>query len=70
MRKGYFSAADAAFRNGQVALTQKGRKTEWRNWCSFVRPLGVEPWLQDAMYQQRVRYLTGFASCIRLGQYG
>ena len=29
------------------------------NWCSFVRPFGVEPWLQDATYQQQVWCLTG-----------
>ena len=40
------------------------------NWCSFVRPSGVEPWLQDATYQQRVWCLTGFAACLRLGRYG
>ena len=40
------------------------------NWCSFVRPLGVEPWLQDATYQQRVRCLTFFAACVRMGRYG
>ena len=40
------------------------------NWCSFVKPLGVEPWLQGATYQQRVRCLTGFTVYVRLGQYG
>ena len=40
------------------------------NWCSFVRPLGVEPWLQDSTHQKRVRCLTGFAACVRLGRYG
>ena len=67
---GYFSAADAAFRNGQVASTQKGRKTFWKNWCSFVRTLGVESWLQNATYQQQVRCLTGFAACVCSGRYG
>ena len=41
--QGYFSAADAAFRNGRVTPTQKGRKTCCKNWCYFVRPLGVDP---------------------------
>ena len=27
--EGYFSAVDAAFRNGLVAATQKGRETCW-----------------------------------------
>ena len=40
------------------------------NWCSFVRPLGVEPWLQDLTYQQRVWRLTGFATCVRSVCYG
>ena len=40
------------------------------NWCSFVRPLGVEPWLQDATYQKRVWCLTGFTACVRSSRYG
>ena len=66
----YFSDAGAAFRNGRVVSTQKGRKTCWKNWCSFIRPLGVEPWLQDATYQQQVKCIAGFASCVSLGRYG
>ena len=42
----------------------------FENWCSFVRPVGVEPWLQGATYQQRVRCLTGFAACVCSGRYG
>ena len=68
--EGYFSAADAAFWNGWVDSAQKGRKTCWKNWCYFVRPLWVEPWIQDTTYQQRVQCLTGFADCVRLGRYG
>ena len=41
-----------------------------KNWCSFVRPLGVETWLQDTTYQQRVWCLTGFAACVLSGCYG
>ena len=61
---------DAAFRNVRVDSTQKGRKKYWKNWFSFVRYLGVEPWIQDAMYQQQVQCLTGFIACVRLGRYG
>ena len=68
--EGYFSAADAAFRNGQVDSTKKGRKTCWKNWCYFVRHLGVEPWIQDATYQQQVLCLKGFAACVRSVRYG
>ena len=68
--EGYFSAIDAAFRNGRVASAQKGSKTCWKNWCSFVRPLGVEPWLQNTTYQQQVRCLAGFTACVLSGRYG
>ena len=68
--EGHFSSMDAEFRNGRMASAQKGRKICWKNWCFFVIPLGVEPWLQDAKYQQQVRCLTGFAACILLGRYG
>ena len=30
----------------------------------------MEPWLQDAMYQKQVFYVTGFAACIRSVRYG
>ena len=52
-----------------MASTQKVRNTCRKNWCSFVRPLGVEPWLQDTTYQQQFWCLTGFAACVRLGRY-
>ena len=68
--EGYLCAADEAFRNGRVAATQKGREMFWKNGCLFVRPLAVEPWLQDATYQQRVRCLIGFPSCVLSGCYG
>jgi len=37
---------------------------------SYIWEWGVEPWLQDATYQWRVRCLTGFAACARSGRYG
>ena len=39
------------------------------NWCSFVRPLGGEPWIQDTMYHQQVWGIAGFAACVRSGRY-
>ena len=53
-----------------MASTQKVRKTCWKNWCSFVRPLGVEPWLQDATYHHLVMCLIVFTACVFLGHYG
>ena len=40
------------------------------NWCSFVRPLVAEPWLQDATYQKLGKCLTGFTACVSSGRYG
>ena len=68
--EGYFSAVDAAFQNGRVASTQKVREICWKNWCSFVIPLVVEPWLHDATYQQLVWCLIGFASFVLSVLYG
>ena len=38
------------FEIGEWLQLKKVRKTCWKNWCSFFRPLRVEPWLQDATY--------------------
>ena len=64
-----FATADADFFNGRVAQTTKNRATCWSNWCSYVRPLGVDPYLQGESYQRRARTLTGFAARIRNGGY-
>ena len=58
------------FETGKWIRLKKAGKHIWKNWCSFVRTLGVEPWLQDITYQKRVWCLTGFTACVRLGRYG
>ena len=58
------------FEMGEWFQIKKVRKTCWKHWCSFVRPLGVEPCLQDVTYQQQVWCLTGFAACACSGRYG
>ena len=40
------------------------------NWCAYVKPLGVDPYLQQVPYQQRVQCLTGFAAQTQTGYYG
>jgi hypothetical protein len=37
---------------------------------AYVRPLGVDPFLQGTPYTTRVRCLSGFAARIRRGGYG
>ena len=34
-----------------------------------MQPLRVEPWLQDASYQQIFRLLTGFTAYVRSGHF-
>lgn len=65
-----FRVADAGYHNGRVDATTQSRRTHWRNWVSFVEPLGVDPYLQDVPYQVRVRCLSGFGGLQRLGYYG
>ena len=68
--KSYFDTADGAFRNGQVVATRKGSKTAWRNWSTSVQPLVLDPWLQDTLYQKRLKCLTGLTDFVRSGRFG
>lgn len=70
MYESAFRAADEAYANGRVAATADKREVHWKNWCSFVAPLGVDPKLQDTPFHHRIRCLTGFAALIRKGYYG
>ena len=65
-----FRAADAAFYAGRVEATTKNRESQYANWCAFVRPLGVDPALQDTPFNTRVRCLSGFAALTRSGYFG
>jgi len=53
-----------------VAATTQNRKTHWTNWTSYVRPLGLDPFVQGIEYTTRVRALTGFAARVRQGLFG
>ncbi len=65
-----FRAADEGFLNGRVASTSKTRTTHWTNWVAYVRPLGVDPFLQNTPHNTRVRCLSGFAARVRRGGFG
>jgi hypothetical protein len=65
-----YYAAGAAFRARQVAQTTKNWESNWEHWRSYVKPLGVDPYLQATLFQQRVQYLSGFASRVQSGYYG
>jgi hypothetical protein len=60
-----FAAADEAYLTGQVAA--KRMKSHWKHWCTYVQPLGMEPYLQGTPFGHRIRALTGFASRIHWG---
>ncbi len=73
LRAGYardFHLADTAFQAGRVEATSKIRETRWRNWCTYVKPLGVDPFLDGTPFQTRVRCLTGYAQRVRTGFFG
>ena len=65
-----FRRADKAFLSGQVEATAQGRATCWQNWCTYVQPLGVDPYLDHTPFQTQVRCLTGFAQFTRSGFFG
>jgi len=65
-----FRVADEGFCTGRVAATTKGWETCWSRWAAYVAPMGVDPFLQDTPFTNRVRLLTGFAGRVRTGYYG
>ena len=65
-----FCIADAGYYTGPVAATTQNRQTRCSNWTSYVRPLGLNPFIQGVDYTTRVRALTGFAARVRQGYYG
>ncbi len=65
-----FRLLDEAFRSGRLEATSNKREIRWRNWCAYVKHLGVDPYLQQVSYSKRVRCLTGFAARTRTGFYG
>jgi hypothetical protein len=65
-----FCAADEGYYLGRVAATTKNRKTHWANWTTYVRPLGLDPFLQGVRYTTMVRVFTGFAARVWQGYYG
>jgi hypothetical protein len=49
-------------------LPKVGRQVG-KNWCTYVWPLGVDPYLQHAPFQAQVRCLTGFAARTQTGYF-
>lgn len=65
-----FRIADEGFYNGRVAETTAKRNVFWTHWTSYVRPLGLDPFLQGTPYITQVRAISGFAGRVRTGYYG
>lgn len=49
--------------------TAKTRDSHWRHWCATVKPLGVDPYLQNVPFKRKVRCLTIFAGLVRKGYF-
>jgi hypothetical protein len=65
-----FRLADEAFHAGRLAATSIARETRWKNWTTYLTPMGFDPYLQLTTFEQRIRSLTGFAQRVRTGYYG
>ncbi len=65
-----FCLADDAFYAGRLEATSRGRQKYWNHWQQYTAPVGVDPYLQDAPFQKRIRLLSGFAARVRTGHYG
>ena len=64
-----FRTADEGYPAGRVAATTNNRKVHWANWKKYVRPLGMDPYLQGVQYTCKVRVLTGFTVQVHQGYY-
>ena len=65
-----FHLADEAFCAGRLAVTSIARETRWRNWTTYLAPMGFDPYLQSTTFEQQICGLTGFAQRVRTGYYG
>ena len=65
-----FCAADSTIATGRVAMTTGDRLAFWNHWCDYARPLGINPALITATFQEKTRAITGFAQWVRTGRYG
>jgi hypothetical protein len=62
-----FCTADEGYYLGRVAATTTNWQKHWAKWTAYVRPLGLDPYLQGVRYTTKVRVLTGFAARVRHG---
>ncbi len=65
-----FRLADEGYNVGRVAATTARRAVHWKNWETYVKHVGVDPYLQNTPYLTRVRVLTGYAARVRSGGFG
>ena len=65
-----FHASDAAFQSGKVAQTTKKWESLWDSWCTYVQPLGVDPYLQTTPFGLHCRCLMGYTARVRSGYFG
>ncbi len=49
-----FYLVDEGYVTGQVAATTKTRKSYWDHWTTYFRPLGMDTYLQEAPYVDKV----------------
>ena len=49
-----FRIADEGFYSGRVVATTKGRESCWARWAAFCVPMGVDPFLQDTSFSERI----------------
>ena len=66
----YLHLADKGFYHGQVAASRKTREMHWEHWESFVKPVGVDPYLQGVPYTNHIFFLTGFGAYVQSGNSG
>ena len=54
----------------RVEATSKNWETHWQNWCSYIKPMGVDWYLDGTLFQTRVWCLMGYAQWVQTKFFG
>ena len=66
----YIRAARVAITNGVVDANNATRQKYCRNWCAYVQPLHIDPFLQTTSAREVILVTTWFIDRVRRGYYG
>ena len=67
---GDFLTADWGIVNRRREVTTTNWEKYWNHWKEYVRPAGVDPYLEGTPFQQKVHVTNGFVGRFCCGTFG